>query len=770
MTRRARSWTRVVLSCHVVAAFGCGQPDGVTQEPAPAVLENLIGGAESAGALFDQAVEEELAAPAPMPQMRAKKSARSEAKERAGGSPPRMESDDAEEAQAAAPMRSWFPETLLFEPAVLTGDDGHASVSMKVPDRLTTWRVLALAHSREGAQAGAVARFQGTLPTYVDLVVPPFVHAGDRLSLPVQVVNTTDTAVSGDLIVDVEGAASKGIRRAIDAPAGGSTTERLEIRTARPGTVVVRASLGGDDAVEQSIEVRPRGMPGSVDRGGTLAAVRTLALPLPDDVEPGSGRVRLSVFPGALALLRAELAAAPTRSSVADDAYLLLLTGRAPQLAKQLGADLDADELKRLRLIATQRALRHARAPDATTAALLAEAALAHSGSPVLARLGDRLSAQVATSQRPDGTFAGGDGWTLPRLLVATASSLRAVRAADTSPAGRQRAVRATLLASGAFERHGGRVEDAYTAAAIVASGAVEGARKEALLDLIVKAIQQRDDGTRVLPVPDVAQRPDGSRPTELEATALAALALRGQTIGAALLPDLGASLLAGYRGGRGFGDGHTNLVALAAVVELFQDALPAAIEITLLVDGEELVSGQLSAEKLREVTVLTAPLEGGGERSFEVRATPAVPGLGFLLDVRYTVPWPTAAGTPGLELDVERPKALVVGRPAEVSLNAAAPGGMALRIRHALPAGMRAETRSLDLLVVEGVITRFQLEEGVVVLDAPARAQGQALVVRYRVVPTFAGTLHAGASSVAPLYAPQRAVYAPSTSWSVGR
>src|SRR5690606_21338816 len=92
------------------------------------------------------------------------------------------ESDDAE---PSAPMRSWFPETLLFEPAVITDDAGRASVSVRVPDRLTTWRVLALAHSREGAQAGDVARFQSTLPSYVDVVIPPFLHVGDRVSLPV---------------------------------------------------------------------------------------------------------------------------------------------------------------------------------------------------------------------------------------------------------------------------------------------------------------------------------------------------------------------------------------------------------------------------------------------------------------------------------------------------------------------------------------------------------------------------------------------------------
>ena len=77
---------------------------------------------------------------------------------------------------------------------------------VKVPDRLTTWRVLALAHSRQGGQAGAVTSFLGTLPTYVDPVVPAFLLAGDEVRLPVQVVNTTDAEVASPLALDAANA------------------------------------------------------------------------------------------------------------------------------------------------------------------------------------------------------------------------------------------------------------------------------------------------------------------------------------------------------------------------------------------------------------------------------------------------------------------------------------------------------------------------------------------------------------------------------------
>ncbi|HYO55826.1 alpha-2-macroglobulin family protein, partial [Archangium sp.] len=401
----------------------------------------------------------------------------------------------------ATPGRAWFPETFLFEPLVVTDASGLASVPVKVPDRLTSWRVLALAHSRSGAQAGAVSTFAGTLPTYVDPVLPPFLRAGDVVRVPVQVVNTTGTPVTRPLKVEAQGAAVEGGSRTVTVPAAGSVVEYVTLRAAQPGPVTVRASLGGTDSVVRTFDVWPTGRPVSETHGGTLAAPRTLELSGPEDAVAGSERVRLLVFPGALGVLRAELSAASGRGGVAEDAYALLLAGRAPELLKSLGGTADAEELKRMVALAGQRVLRAGRAPDVATAALLAEAALAHPDNPVLARLGERLSGQVAAAQRPDGTCLGADGWTLQRLLVATADCARAVRAGAGTDAGRRRASGFDARVAGAFERYLARVRDGYTAAAVLASGGVSGSVRDTLRKQVRESLQKRPDGSAFLPV-----------------------------------------------------------------------------------------------------------------------------------------------------------------------------------------------------------------------------------------------------------------------------
>jgi hypothetical protein len=650
---------------------------------------------------------------------------------------------------------------------VVTDESGAATVPVKVPDRLTNWRVLALAHSRSGAQAGAVSVFAGTLPTYVDPVSPPFLRAGDVVRLPVQVVNTTGAAVTRSLKVEAQGGTVEGGSRTVTVPAAGSVVEYVTLRTARPGPVTLRASLGGTDSVVRSFEVLPTGRPVMETRGGTLAAPRTLELAGPADAVAGSERVRLLVYPGALGVLRAELGAAVERGGLAEDAYALLLAGRAPELLKTLGGTADAKELERMSALAGQRVLRAGRAPHVATASLLAEAALAHRGNPVLARLGERLSAQVAAAQRPDGTCLGADGWTLQRLLVVTADCTRAVRAGADTDEGRRRASAFGARAAGAFERYLSRVRDGYTAAAVVASGGVSGSVREALRKQVREALQKRPDGSAFLPVEPGVVRADGLVPSQAEATALAVLALVGDK--EAPLADLGTSLLADYRPEHGWGDGRANLVGLQAALALFKEPLPPQVKVVLERDGQVVTGGTLDAKALHEVLALEGAVPGSaGAHTWTVRAEPAVPGLGFSLTLGAYVPWRASEAGRGLELAVKGPAEVKVGLPAEVTVQAAAPAGMALTLRQGLPAGVQVDRPSLDTLVREGKVASYEVEDGAVSLTLPPRGAAEPFNARFRVIPTLAGTLQAGASSLSPLGRSDLVFHVPPTTWAV--
>lgn len=644
-------------------------------------------------------------------------------------------------------VRRWFPETFVFAPLVETDANGFASHEVRVPDRLTTWRVLGLAHSREGAQAGAVTSFLGTLPVYLDPVLPPLLAVKDQVEIPIQLVNTTNQRLDRTLEVSAEGGTLSSSGGPVSLPARGSVTRMVQLSADRAGTLKFSAKLTGEDAVIREVEVRPTGRPVRVEVGGTLAAPRTPKLEVPPELELGTARARLSVFPGALAILRAELGAALGRASLSDDAYLLLLAGRAEQLLSSLGVEPDRENLRRLQITAAQRAMRHNRASAPEPALLFLPGALAAKDNPVLERLGRRLLDATSNAQRGDGTFLGVSGWTVQQLLIATAEGVRALAAAQHDEEGLRRYTRARLIASGAVERMSARLEDPYTAAALLSAGLAQGELEARLQKLVRDALEAREDGTRWLVPGAGVVRSDGTPPSAVEATAYAVLGLANDAEAKVLLPDLGAALLGSYRG-YGFGDGRTNLIALLAVLELFKDPLPSRVSVKLY-DGERLLTeGVLEGAALKEVLVLEAALDSRPSGAWRIVADPPVPGLGYHLQLRGYVPWKDE-GDRGISLSLDMPARLKLGRPVDATLRATAPGGSALVIYHALAAGMVPDAESLARLVEAGTIERFETRDGEVILHLPARAQGQLAEVRYRVIPTLAGRLRSTASRV---------------------
>ena len=654
------------------------------------------------------------------------------------------------EPETAAATRAWFPETFLFEPLVVTDATGAATVPVRVPDRLTTWHVLALAHSREGAQGGAVTSFLGTLPTYVDLVVPKFLIVGDEIKLPVQMVNTTETASTSPLDLQVKNATLTGGGGIRTIPAQGGAVDYATLKAAKPGIIEVKATLGTTDAVVRTIEVRPSGRPETISKTGTLAAPRTLKITGPAGSDPATDRARLLVYPGALSLLRSELGVSTFRDSVADDAYALLLAGQATELLAKLGDKADPEAVRTLSILTGQRAIRDGRNLDVDKATLLAAAAFAHPGNPVLSRLGERAVGFLAKNQRPDGSFSGGTGWTLQRVLVATAEATRAVATSHITATERQRAMGVTARAQGMFDRTLDQVKDAYTAAAILASGGATATTKDKLQERVRAAIKDAEDGSKYLEVEANVVRPDGTAPTRAEATALAVLALDGDP--KAPLADLGGTLLGSYSPDRGWGDGRSNLVCMQAVLVLFKAPVPAGVKITLTMDGVAVTEGTLDREALKEVLALEAATPAGiaGEHEWKIIAEPPVPGLGYALALRGYVPWEKQTTQQGLEMAMTpSPVTAQIGKPVELTISAIAPSNIAVKIVQSLPAGVQPDTATLQALVDAGTITKFESADGKLTLFVPPMDPGETFTAKYKVIATLAGTLRSAASTI---------------------
>ncbi|HPC82187.1 MAG TPA: alpha-2-macroglobulin family protein [Thermoanaerobaculaceae bacterium] len=103
----------------------------------------------------------------------------------------------------AAELRSDFAETAFWEPHLLTGQDGTASIEFTVPDSVTSWNVWVHAVTRD-LRAGVLhTEARSVKDLMVRPYVPRFLREGDRAILKVVVNNAGETDLSGRLALDI---------------------------------------------------------------------------------------------------------------------------------------------------------------------------------------------------------------------------------------------------------------------------------------------------------------------------------------------------------------------------------------------------------------------------------------------------------------------------------------------------------------------------------------------------------------------------------------
>ncbi len=86
--------------------------------------------------------------------------------------------------------RKNFKYTAYWNPMIKTDGDGNARVSFKLPDNLTTFRLLAIA-SAKGKYASREKEFVVRTPVVVQPLMPRFIRPGDEIELGTVIVNQT---------------------------------------------------------------------------------------------------------------------------------------------------------------------------------------------------------------------------------------------------------------------------------------------------------------------------------------------------------------------------------------------------------------------------------------------------------------------------------------------------------------------------------------------------------------------------------------------------
>ena len=108
-----------------------------------------------------------------------------------------MGGGDAEAAAAAGQLRENLNETAFFMPALETGSEGGVALKFTLPESLTTWRFMGIAHTKDMSVGSIVGEAVAKKNVMILPNVPRFVRTGDKVRVNARVFNTTAAPLSG---------------------------------------------------------------------------------------------------------------------------------------------------------------------------------------------------------------------------------------------------------------------------------------------------------------------------------------------------------------------------------------------------------------------------------------------------------------------------------------------------------------------------------------------------------------------------------------------
>ena len=214
-------------------------------------------------------------------------------------------------ADAADILRSRFQTTAFYLGSLVTNAEGKGVASARLPDNLTTFRLMAVAVTDGDRYGSGQSSLLVTRPLVARPALPRFLREGDRFAAGVVVNRREGAPASATVEARSTGATLEGRRKqeAVLEPGRGR-----EVRfgfLAGAGDSLGKASFrftaksGRDaDAVALALPVRPAHHPQAFTVAGVLHDSATVELTLPDDVDPARSTLQLSLGTSPLAMIR----------------------------------------------------------------------------------------------------------------------------------------------------------------------------------------------------------------------------------------------------------------------------------------------------------------------------------------------------------------------------------------------------------------------------------------------------------------------------------
>jgi len=703
-------------------------------------------------------------------------------------------------AGGAAPprVREYFPETLLVEPLLITDAAGRATLKVPMADSITTWRLSALASSRDGRLGSVSQGLEVFQDFFVDVSFPVSLTRGDEVTVPVAVYNYLATNQTVRLQLQPEGGLEVRGPTAIEVALAAGEVKGVQVPLVARHVGLSRLTVVANgskmsDAVRREVRVEPDGVARVHNESGMLSEATKLSIDVPAGAIERASTLQVKLFPGMFAQVVDGLESMLQMPSgcfeqTSSSTYPNILVLRYLRDAKRSKPELEATALRYLQA-GWQRLVTYevkgggfswfgeAPANQILTAYGLMEFfdmdKVYDVDDDVIARTRSWLvqKQQADGGWQPDAAFLHQESWGDIQKSGGLVSSYITWALAATRP-DRKKVDAPLAKALRHLDGLIDKADDAY-ALGLLANAYAEavadrkdgaGADRAALVKVLSKlaALGVREGDELHFPTKQRTATYGGGESATIEVTALALRAFMraGDRLelvkpGLAWLVDRKGSL----------GQWHTTQATVqvlqAMIMSLSAQQTPVAGTIDVLVNGAKVGSASYTPDDFDVVRFIDASgaLRPGAN---DVELVPSA-GLRAMFQATATsyLPWGQAPPPPSPAFDVSvaydrttLAKDDVVGVTVKVSSNLPGVAQMGL-IDVAVPPGFEVLAEDLERAVADKLLQRFTLAGRQIILYVDKLDPAAPFVLRYRVRARFPVKASTGATKVYEYYDP---------------
>ncbi len=159
-------------------------------------------------------------------------------------------------------VRENLNETAFFYPALESDNQGNVAINFTLPESVTTWKFMGLAHDKEMRNGCLVDEAVAQKTVMVQPNMPRFLREGDKSTIVVKLFNTSDKKVSGNARMQILDAETQKVvwqkTQGYRIDAEGSATVSFDVQGLKEGVYinkVVAAGAGYSDGEQHYLPV-----------------------------------------------------------------------------------------------------------------------------------------------------------------------------------------------------------------------------------------------------------------------------------------------------------------------------------------------------------------------------------------------------------------------------------------------------------------------------------------------------------------------------------